>query len=240
MTEAQRKPNNTNNENIKKSARRVRNVERERTPFSNPEVEHKFTLKTQEAIRLYTRHFNNTSQALFNIMINTTRLERLGQRGISASTKKAIDAAFDIPMKEINVGVDALSQMIANAGDVADVKYTHPREFETATRTPEATRLIQLFKRYDLMVTMLDQAYLNALAPADEVEDTKLRLSTNIQNLSKTIKTHAQSSVEKLDKMTGTEIADTGNQVATEEKNLKMVEDDLAQSDELITEKNEA
>lgn len=183
--------------------RRTRNVEK--IPFSNPEIEHKFTLKTQEAIRLYTRNFNTTSQALFNIMINTTRLERLGQRGVAASAKKAIDAALDTPTKEIELGIKAFSEMLNSAGDVSEVNYTNPREFSTSTRTPEATKLIKLFKSYDLIITILDKAYLNALAPADEVEDTKSFHTSNIQTLAKTIKGHAKSSVQQLESIAGAE-----------------------------------
>ncbi|AUV95867.1 hypothetical protein ACX9Q3_002003 [Klebsiella oxytoca] len=191
-----------------KPDRRTRNVEK--IPFSNPEIEHKFTLKTQEAIRLYTRNFNATSQALFNIMINTTRLEKLRQRGVAASAKKAIDAALDTPMKEIELGITAFTEMLNAAGDVSEVNYTNPREFTTSTRTPEATKLIKLFKNYDHIISILDKAYLNALAPAEEVEDTKSFHTSNIQTLAKTIKAHAQSSVEQLQSIAGEE-DNTGN-----------------------------
>lgn len=193
--------------------RRTRNAEK--IPFSNPEIEHKFTLKTQEAIRLYTRNFNTTSQALFNIMINTTRLERLGQRGVAASAKKAIDAALDTPTKEIELGIKAFSEMLNVAGDVSEVNYTNPRPFTTSSRTPEATKLIKLFKNYDLIITILDKAYLNALAPADEVEDTKSFHTSNIQALAKTIKVHAQSSIEQLQSIAGSE--DNADTLNTEE-----------------------
>lgn len=222
VEKAQQNQKEGSNNSTQTPSRRGRN--QEKIPFSNPEIEHKFTLKTQEAIRLYTRHFNMTSQALFNIMINTTRLERLGQKGIASSAKKAIDAALDIPTKEIELGLHAFTEMLNSAGDVSDVKYTNPREFTTSTRTPEATKLIRLFKSYDLIITVLDKAYLNALAPADEVEDTKAFHTNNIQNLSKIIKSHAQSSIEQLENIAGSEnkaneqIADepVGNEEITE------------------------
>lgn len=214
MAEKQKQPQKVANDTVTRTpARRSRNAEK--TAFSNPEIEHKFTLKTQEAIRLYTRNFNSTSQALFNIMINTTRLERLGQRGVAQSAKKAIDAALDAPTKEIELGIKAFSEMLkaaGEAGEVSEVKYTNPREFTTSTRTPEATKLIKLFKMYDLITTILDKAYLNALAPAEEVEDTKAFHSNNIQTLAKTIKAHAQSSVEQLEGIAGSENnADSGS-----------------------------
>lgn len=195
----------------------------EKVPFSNPEIEMKFTLKTQEAIRMFQRHFFNTSQSLFNIMINTTRLERLGQRGASGQAKKGIDAALDVPTKEIDIGIKAFSEMLKEAGDVLEVKYTNPRDFETSIRTPEATRLINLFKRYDQVITLLDKAYLNALAPAEEVDETKSRLSANIQALARTIKNHAQASVEQLTSIagqeeSGEEAEHTGNGSATEDE----------------------
>lgn len=218
-------------DNVEKTQPRRRQRRREeRVPFSNPEIEHKILFKTQDAMRLFTRNFMTASQALFNIMINTTRLERLGQRGAAASAKKAIDSAMDIPTKEIDVAIDAMNAMLSEAGDVAEVKYTNPREFETSTRTPEAARLIRLFSRYDLIVTLLDKTYLNGLAPADEVEDTKSRLSRSIQELIKTIKTHAQSSVDRLEKLAGAE-----NTEANDEK--KEVEH-LVQSEKQLNPEN--
>ncbi|EOC0012254.1 hypothetical protein ACI0X9_003965 [Cronobacter turicensis] len=193
------------NTNVNSSMRgRVqRNRPQEKIPFSNPQIEMKFTLKTQEAIRMFQRHFFPTSQFLFNIMINCTRLERLGQRGASGHAKKFIDAALDIPAKEIDIGIKAFSEMLKEAGEVLEVQYTNPRDYDTAIRTPEATRLINLFKRYDHVITLLDKAYLNALAPAEEVDETKTRLSANIQALAKAIKTHAQASVDQLANLAG-------------------------------------
>ncbi len=86
----------------------------EKTPFSNPEIDFKITLETQEGIRLFTRHFNPVSQALFNIMINTTRIERMGIRGAAAEAKKAIDKVIDVPVREINICIEMLARKVTN------------------------------------------------------------------------------------------------------------------------------
>lgn len=181
------------------SPRRSRSSEK--VQFSNPEIEHNFSLNTQEAIRMYTRNFNNMSLGLFNIMINTTRLESLGVRGAVAETRKAVESAMDLPTKECDVTLSAIDAMLKEAKEkqgVSSVKYTNPREFTTMTRTPEATRLILMFRRFDKAIASLDEAYLNALAPADDVADTKSRLISLIQALAKTIKVHAEASVDQV------------------------------------------
>ncbi|MBJ9972331.1 hypothetical protein I8254_15130 [Providencia rettgeri] len=173
----------------------------EKTPFSNPEIDLKITLETQEGIRLFTRHFNPVSQALFNIMINTTRIERMGIRGAAAEAKKAIDKVIDVPVREINICIEMLTKMLEeeNEIEVAEVKYTNPREFETKTRTPEATKVLRMFSSYDKAITLLDKGYLNAMAPADEVEDTKFRLTSSIQNLSATIQQLSKNAIAQLE-----------------------------------------
>lgn len=180
----------------------------EKAPFSNAEIIVNFELSTQEAIRLFQRHFYNASQSLFNIMINTTRLERLGEKGSSVAAKKWIDGALDLPTREIDNGIKAFKEMLEKTDGVSDISYTNPRVYETSIRTPEAKRLINLFVKYDEIITLLDKAYLNALAPVDEVDDTKIRMTINIQSLIKNIRSHAQSSVEQLSGITGDETED--------------------------------
>ena len=194
-------------------ARRGRKPE-EKIPFSNPEIDFKITLNTQEAMRLYFRHFNTVSQALFNVMINTTRIERMGIRGAAAEAKKAIDKIIDVPVREINICIEMLTTMIEEEEkkiQVSDVKYTHPREFETKTRTPEATKVLRMFQSYDQAIALLDKGYLNALAPADQVEETKSRLTSSIQHLSATIQQHAKNSVSLLEEK-GLSLSREGNE----------------------------
>ena len=236
MTDNQNTPVNESQGNVSTlGSRRRRAVNKgERNPFSNPQIILTFTLQTQEAIRLYARHFNPASQSLFNIMINTTRLERQGVHGVAAKAKKAIDVAIDTPLKEINLGILTLEEMLKTAGEIAPVNYTHPREFTTAARTPEATKLIRLFTNYDQFIALLDGAYLNALAPAEDVADQKTRIATHIQNLSKTINTHAQNSVDQLQKLVGEkEVADSDEKTSeADEANHNESQADTVQSED--------
>lgn len=173
----------------------------ERIQFSNPEIEHNFELKSQEAIRLYTRHFFTISMGIFNINNNTLRLERHGQRGASSEAQKAILAALDIPLREIDINIKAIQQMLTEAAaddEVKPVKYTAPREFTTMTRTPEASRVIAMFRRLDKAIVLLDEAFLNAIAPSDDVSDNKSRLTKLIQTFSRSISEYESGTEERL------------------------------------------
>lgn len=74
-----------------------------RVEYSNPEAVVKFTLHTQEGIRVQSRNFNIISQALFNLTNNSRALERLGTNNSGAieRTLKAVNEVIDMPEKEL-------------------------------------------------------------------------------------------------------------------------------------------
>ena len=64
----------------KKSGAQDNRTPNSRVEYSNPEAVVKFTLHTQEGIRVQSRNFNIISQALFYMTNYCRALERLGAK----------------------------------------------------------------------------------------------------------------------------------------------------------------
>ncbi|TDB42684.1 AcaB family transcriptional regulator [Photorhabdus luminescens] len=215
VTEQQK--NVTSTEQNSKGRQRRRNrqtgdkqasTSRERVEFSNPEIEVNYTLHSQEAIRLQQRHYNNTSRSLFTLTINSTHLERLDGKfkGSIERTKKAINDVLAGPEKEIRSGINALQRTLDDAsknGNISEVSYTAPRAYNIKVRTPEAMRLVEIFKNFDCLHMLIDRLWLNNKFNQDEVDDYKTRLRDTIRNMASLLERHALSTVDELNENNG-------------------------------------
>ena len=204
---------------------------RERREFSNPEIKIEFTLLSQEGIRLFQRHHNNTSRALFNLNINSLKLERLGQNGAAAKTKKAIYEVFAGPEKEIASGLDTLNKMLVEGRkktSIGEINYTAPRDYDINARTPEAARLVRIFRDFDKLVTLVDCLYLHNVISPEEADDYKDRLRISIKTMSEVLLSHAGVITDDLNSASG-QNAEVGSEVAvTIEPNVDVVDSEVA------------
>ncbi|MEQ5238820.1 AcaB family transcriptional regulator [Proteus terrae] len=181
---------------------------RERREYSNPEITVPFQLQTQEGIRMQQRHYNLMSKALFNLTINSTNLERLGVKGAIERTKKAVGEVLAGPEKEISSGITALNKVLekatsAGTSRIEEVSYTAPRDYNIRVRTPDAMRVVRLFREFDVLITLLDRLWLNNLFNQDEVDDYKTRLRDSIRNMVNLLDRHASATVEELNDNNG-------------------------------------
>lgn len=181
---------------------------RERREYSNPEITVPFQLQTQEGIRMQQRHYNSMSKALFNLTINSTSLERLGVKGAIERTKKAVGEVLAGPEKEISSGIAALNKVLDQAKSsgksrIEEVSYTAPRDYSIRVRTPDAMRVVRLFRGFDELITLLDRLWLNNLFNQDEVDDYKTRLRDSIRDMVNLLDRHASATVEELNDNNG-------------------------------------
>lgn len=191
---------------------------RERREYSNPEITVEFELQTQEAIRMQQRHYNLMSKALFNLTINSTNLERLGVKGAIERTKKAVGEVLAGPEKEIISGIAALTKVLEknagpNSARIEEVSYTAPRPYNIRVRTPDAMRVVRMFRDFDQLIAMLDRLWLNNLFNQDEVDDYKTRLRESIRKMVQIIDQHASATVEELNDNNGKN-ADIANEAS--------------------------
>ncbi|WP_272570350.1 AcaB family transcriptional regulator [Providencia sp. PROV255] len=204
---------------------------RERREYSNPEITVPFQLQTQEGIRMQQRHYNSMSKALFNLTINSTSLERLGVKGAIDRTKKAVGEVLAGPEKEISSGITALNKVLeqaktSGASRIEEVSYTAPRDYNIRVRTPDAMRVVRLFRDFDELITLLDRLWLNNLFNQDEVDDYKTRLRDSIRNMVNLLDRHASTTVEELNDNNGKN-ADEANKATNEQTESAEPKDDI-------------
>lgn len=205
---------------------------RERREYSNPEITVPFQLQTQEGIRMQQRHYNSMSKALFNLTINSTGLERLGVKGAIDRTKKAVGEILAGPEKEISFGIATLSKVLEEAEAsgttrIEQVSYTAPRDYSIRVRTPDAMRVVRLFRNFDELITLLDRLWLNNLFNQDEVDDYKTRLRDSIRNMVNILDRHASATVEELNDNNGKN-ADEANKATNEHTESAEQKDDTS------------
>lgn len=203
---------------------------RERREYSNPEITVPFKLQTQEGIRMQQRHYNLMSKALFNLTINSTNLERLGVKGAIERTKKAVGEVLAGPEKEISFGIATLTKVLEKAeasggARIEEVSYTAPRDYEIRVRTPDAMRVVKLFRDFDSLIMLLDRLWLNNLFNQDEVDDYKTRLRDSIRNMVNLLDRHSSATVEELNDNNGKNAAAAGD-VAKEQSEAAAPKED--------------
>ncbi len=204
---------------------------RERREFSNPEIKIEFVLLSQEGIRLFQRHHNNTSRALFNLNINSLKLERLGQAGAAAKTKKAIYDVFAGPEKEIASGLATLNNLLVEASkqtSIGEINYTAPRDYDINVRTPEAARLVRIFRDFDKLVTLVDRLYLHNVISPEEADDYKDRLRISVKGMSELLLSHAGVITDELNSASGQNAEDGSDVVVNTEPNVEIVGSNVA------------
>ena len=178
----------------------------ERREFSNPEINVSYKLNTQEVIRLQQRHYNNISRSLFNLSINSSHLERLGQKGAVERTKEAVGNILAAPEKEVDAGITALTSALAKAsqdGQVEEISYTAPREYDIKIRTPDAMRVVTLLRKLDHLITLIDRLWLNNRFNQDEVDDYKTRQRDSFRNMAEVLERHSSATVNELNESNG-------------------------------------
>lgn len=193
---------------IKKIGAQENRAPNTRVEYSNPEAVVKFTLHTQEGIRVQARHFNIISQALFNLTNNSRALERLGAKynGTIERTLKAVNEVIDVPEKELANNIVILERTIKEEeerGILNKIEYTHPKAHEIRVRTPQALRILSLIQNFDKLHKLLDTLWLNNCFNQDELEEFKSRLNSNIRELAASLKRHAQGSADELNQANG-------------------------------------
>lgn len=178
-----------------------------RVEYSNPEAVVKFTLHTQEGIRVQSRNFNIISRALFNLTNNSRALERLGTKysGAIERTLKAVNEVIDMPEKELENNIAILNRAVKEEerSSLNEVGYTHPKEHEVRIRTPQALRVIRIIQNFDKLHQIIDTLWLNNCFNQDEVEEFKSRLHNLIRDLAASLKRHAQASADELNQANG-------------------------------------
>ncbi|EPL6275187.1 hypothetical protein N6147_001833 [Proteus mirabilis] len=206
----QNKRNNRGNRprNTETGQSKGQGAARERREYSNPEITVPFQLQTQEGIRMQQRHYNPMSKALFNLTINSTSLERLGVKGAIERTKKAVGEVLAGPEKEISSGIAALNKVLDQAKSsgksrIEEVSYTAPRDYNIRVRTPDAMRVVRMFRGFDELITLLDRLWLNNLFNQDEVDDYKTRLRDSIRDMVNLLDRHASATVKELNDNNG-------------------------------------
>ncbi|WP_370616654.1 hypothetical protein NMD21_26105 (plasmid) [Citrobacter portucalensis] len=192
----------------KKSGAQDNRTPNSRVEYSNPEAVVKFTLHTQEGIRVQSRNFNIISQALFNLTNNSRFLERLGTKysGAIERTLKAVNEVIDMPEKELENNIAILNRAVKEEEErssLNEVGYTHPKEHEVRIRTPQALRVIRIIQNFDKLHQIIDTLWLNNCFNQDEVEEFKSRLHNLIRDLAASLKRHAQASADELNQANG-------------------------------------
>lgn len=112
------------------------------------------------------------------------------------------------PEKEISFGISTLTKVLEEAeasgtSRIEEVSYTAPRDYSIRVRTPDAMRVVRLFRSFDELITLLDRLWLNNLFNQDEVDDYKTRLRDSIRNMVNTLDRHASATVEELNDNNG-------------------------------------
>lgn len=192
----------------KKSGAQDNRTPNTRVEYSNPEAVVKFTLHTQEGIRVQARNFNIISQALFNLTNNSRALERLGAKysGTIERTLKAVNEVIDAPEKEFESNIVILERAVKaeeERSSLNKVEYTYPKEHEVRVRTPQALRVIRIIQNFDKLHQIIDTLWLNNCFNQDEVEEFKSRLHNLIRDLAASLKRHAQASADELNQANG-------------------------------------
>lgn len=226
----------------KKSGAQDNRTPNTRVEYSNPEAVVKFTLQTQEGIRVQSRNFNIISQALFNLTNNSRALERLGVKysGAIERTLKAVNEVIDTPEKELENNIVILRRALQaeeERNSLNKVEYTYPKEHEVRIRTPQAMRVIRIIQNFDKLHQIIDTLWLNNCFNQDEVEEFKSRLHNLIRDLATSLKRHAQASADELNQANG-RAAEKETAVSTETE-LPQVEPQNTQLQDASNEAND-
>ncbi|TOP86716.1 hypothetical protein [Vibrio parahaemolyticus] len=172
----------------------------EKRAYSRPAIKKMLSVKSESAINAVETYMNKTLSAIYALDVI---LFYISDEATSEAANQKVADLFDEKMKFFNKKINHYNNIVEDSGMV-DIVWTQEFSEEYLIFSPLCGQYIQLIKKFDILTSLIEQAWLNGHIPSSERKDRQKALQSHMRNVSRYVINASQTAM-RLAKSAGKE-----------------------------------
>ncbi|AUI88817.1 hypothetical protein BS333_20800 (plasmid) [Vibrio azureus] len=163
----------------------------EKRKYSRPAIKKILSVNSESAINAVETYMNKTLSAIYALDVI---LFYISDEATSEAANQKVADLFDEKMKFFNKKINHYNKIVEDGG-MMDIVWTQEFSEEYLIFSPLCGQYIQLIKKFDILTSLIEQAWLNGHIPSSERKGRQKSLQSHMRNVSRYVLNASQTAM---------------------------------------------